>query len=82
MPIENLEFIFRVEVTLPDGNVVVPILKREDITLPALGSVARELAQYVPANAPPGIYEYTGYAGCYAPRVVSGEGWFEFEKTE
>lgn len=77
---ETIRFDFWVEAVLPNGEVFGPVLKRTGITLPQLGSVSRNITQIIPANAPPGSYEYNGYVGSYAPRVISAEAGFEFEK--
>ena len=77
---EAFRFDFWIEVVLPSGSTYGPIMKRTGITLAQLTSISRNLTQFIPAGASPGLYEYNGYAGSYAPRVVCAETGFEFEK--
>lgn len=64
--------------TLPNGSPY-PLLLRENITLPASGSLSREgLTQYVPANAPSGEYSYNALvaegmsSGVYFAKLETG----------
>ncbi|RJP77766.1 MAG: hypothetical protein C4524_07700, partial [Candidatus Zixiibacteriota bacterium] len=66
--------------TLP-SNIELEIIHREDLTMPAGGTLARSnLMQTVPAAAPPGIYTYSLYAGDYPSKTAWGEDSFSFEK--
>ena len=50
------------EAILPNGNPY-PVLLRTGLSLPAGGSIFRELTQLVPASAPSGAYTYIIYVG-------------------
>jgi hypothetical protein len=84
--VENLEteeitFDFWAEVTLPNGNVIGPLILRERLDLASLGTITRTLTQLVPATAPAGNYSFTGFIGSYLPRVISAEASFDVVKT-
>ncbi|RJP75808.1 MAG: T9SS C-terminal target domain-containing protein [Candidatus Zixiibacteriota bacterium] len=70
-----------IEALLPTGDTL-EIAHREDLVLPAGGTLARTgLVQAVPGAAPPGTYGYTLYAGNYPCRSPWGQGGFTFEKA-
>ncbi len=85
LEIENIEpdtiqFDLWIDVTLPNGNIYGPLLKREGVTMVGYGQIARDLTQVVPGNASSGSYIYNAYIGSYLPRVISAEQNFAFEK--
>lgn len=65
--------------TLPSGASYGPVLGPVNLTLPGGGSIDRDRTQNVPAGAPTGTYDYTGYVGLY-PGVIWVEDSFGFEK--
>jgi hypothetical protein len=69
------------EVDLPNGTTVSPLLVRSDITLPSGASPTRTLTQSVPGSAPAGYYEYRGRMGLFPEMISYGEGSFNFLKT-
>lgn len=84
--LDNLEsnsvlFDYWVEVTLPNGSVSGPVFLKNSLTIGSLGSIARQLNQTIPANAPAGTYTYTGYAGSHLPRIINAQSSFTFVKN-
>ena len=70
-----------IDVTLPNGSVVGPLVLRNTLNLPPGGQIARnDLIQSIPGNAPEGIYSYNAYAGNYPDAILSTDS-FTFEKT-
>jgi photosystem II stability/assembly factor-like uncharacterized protein len=66
--------------TAVDGPLTLsPVVGPVAVTLPPGQSVMRTLRQAVPANAPPGVYTYTGYAGDFPDGAVASSG---FEVTK
>ena len=68
-----------IDATLPNGLTYGPILLRNGLSLSAGASISRVLTQYVPGNAPAGLYSYNGYVGIY-PDVIYSQDSFPFEK--
>ena len=75
-----LQFDAWIMVTLPNLRLYGPVLLRTGNTIPAGGTIARHLYQNVPANAPSGLYVYTGYIGIYSTGEVWDEDGFHFSK--
>ncbi len=70
-----------IDVVLPNGSVYGPIILREDIEMPAGGSIQRtDLQQTIPAGAPPGEYSYRLQLGSYADNVIVSADSFAFYK--
>jgi hypothetical protein len=67
-----------IDVLLPNGNTIGPILLRT-LTLPAGGGLTRNMSQFVPGSAPAGVYNYNGYVGYY-PALIFDESGFTFTK--
>jgi hypothetical protein len=78
---DEISFDFWIEATLPNGNIIGPLILRERLGLDSLASITRNFTQFVPASAPNGFYSFTGYIGSYLPRVVSQEASFNFTKS-
>jgi len=76
-----ITFDFWTEVTLPGGASYGPLFLRERLNLAALGSIARQLQQTVPAGAPAGEYSFNAYVGSHLPRVISQQESFTFVKS-
>jgi hypothetical protein len=70
-----------IDVTLPSGEMYGPLILRENISLPSLASITRQLTQNVPAGAPAGLYSYNAYVGEY-PQYAWNQGSFSFTKDE
>ena len=70
-----------IDVTLPVGTIY-PILAREDITLTPGIALSRDMTQYVPGSAMPGIYSYNAHMRDAATWQVYLTDSFEFEKLE
>ncbi|TKJ42458.1 hypothetical protein CEE37_01890 [candidate division LCP-89 bacterium B3_LCP] len=66
------------EAILPSGQPY-PLILREDVNIPAGGSIERTLSQNVPESAPAGSYSYHAYVGDH-PNMVYAEDSFTFEK--
>lgn len=79
---ESISFEVWLDVTLPNGTTFGPILVKKGLNLSALASIGRTLTQYIPENAPPGMYQFHAYAGHHLPEVICAEAFFEFEKIE
>jgi hypothetical protein len=67
-------------VTLPNGVEYGPVLGPVTLSLPGSGSAERTLSQYVPGNAPPGVYTYNTFVGIYPYDVWSSDS-FTFTKS-
>ena len=64
----------------PPGGAPIPLIMRLGITFPANSTLSRtDLTQFVPPNAPAGIYTYTGSVGEILVSVVDSDH-FTFEK--
>jgi len=74
-------FDFWTEATLPNGSTVGPLFIRNNLNLPAGGSITRTLSQTVPAAAPAGDYVYTGYVGDFGNTVIYDQSEFAFSKN-
>ncbi len=66
-------------VTLPNSNEYGPIINVQDFAAPGNWSADRDRYQFVPGNAPEGLYTYDAYIGEY-PDNVWAEDHFDFEK--
>ena len=66
-------------VTLPSGGTTGALILVQNLNFAAGVSADRDREQYVPANAPAGIYSYNAYVGSF-PGTVWEEDEFEFEK--
>jgi len=76
----DVSFDVWINASLPNGAIFGPILLRQDLTLSVGDTLRREdLAQEVPAGAPPGEYSYIACVGAY-PGVVIASGSFNFSK--
>ncbi len=70
-----------IDVVLPNGSVYGPVILREDIEMPAGGSIQRpDMQQSIPAGAPPGEYSYRLQLGSYADNVIVSADSFAFYK--
>ncbi|MBL7192237.1 agmatine deiminase family protein [bacterium] len=69
-----------IEAVLPSGTVYGPIILRQNLTLPAGGSITRQLTQAVPGGAPAGEYTYRLAAGIN-PTIIYDFDEFTFEKS-
>ena len=68
------------EVILPHGITYGPLILRENLQIQGRQTfIYIGINQYVPGNAPPGIYTYFGKAGIY-PDLVSAYDCFTFAK--
>ena len=67
-------------IILPNGGLYGPLIRRNNLTVPAHSSFMRNLMQFIPWNAPPGNYNYIACAGIY-PDSVNAEDSFSFLKT-
>ena len=67
-------------VFLPSGQYIGPLINRPGLSLPAGGSLIREMEQSVPPNAPPGTYYYVVFMGESENNVAYALGGFTFEK--
>ena len=68
------------DATLPNGSTY-PIILRENINLPAGGTIARDaLTQFVPARAIPSVYSYNACVRDQATMEVLAVDSFAFEK--
>ncbi|NQS97762.1 MAG: T9SS type A sorting domain-containing protein [candidate division Zixibacteria bacterium] len=67
-------------VFLPSGQYIGPLINRPGLSLPAGGSLIREMEQSVPPNAPPGTYYYVLFMGESENNVAYASGGFTFEK--
>lgn len=65
---------------LPNGNINGPLLLRQNRALQPQDSNLVMVTQWVPANAPPGIYRYDVHVGSY-PNSVTDLSTFYFEKS-
>ena len=72
-------FDFWIDVMLPSGSIVGPILGPVSVTMPGSTTINRDRNQTVPASAPTGAYVYTGYVGEY-PDAVWDSSYFMFAK--
>lgn len=68
-----------IAVTLPNGSTTNALLLRENLNIPAGGSISRQQTQVVPAGAPSGNYFYFGAVGDY-PNVIIVQDGFNFTK--
>ena len=67
--------------TLPNGQTFGPILLRSNLYLDAGDILQRDdMSQFVPANAPSGMYSYNLLVGDYPDEVVDSDS-FAFEKS-
>ena len=64
---------------LPNGGLYGPILLRTFLPIPGNATIARDLNQNVPANAPSGFYYLLGLVGTYPNEVVDSDS-FQFVK--
>jgi hypothetical protein len=64
---------------LPNGILIGPIIGPVNLTIPANYTIASEKTQYVPDNAPAGLYTYEIRLGDYPNDVWHGDS-FTFEK--
>ncbi len=69
-----------VDVRLPDGTIISPLLLREDITFNPEQHAERELTQYVPGNAISGDYYYMAHTGDFAIGEIYHETIMPFSK--
>ncbi len=77
----SVEFDVWTMAVLPSGELYGPLILRENILLNAGNILSSDtINQLIPQNAPPGIYQYCGYAGNYP--LVSEFDSFTFEKLE
>jgi hypothetical protein len=67
------------ELVLPDGQIMGPMILRENRFIEAGNTVSFDCELYVSMWAMPGVYEYHGLVGEYPDEVYS-EDFFEFEK--
>ena len=67
------------EVTLPNGSQVGPLIGPVNLYLSPGFIIDRDRIQFVPGNAPAGIYIYQGYVGTY-PNYICNQDSFTFEK--
>ncbi len=67
------------DVTLPNGSVYGPILRRDGLTIPTHSVISRQMSQLVPGVAPSGNYTYWLHTGRY-PDLILAEDSFPFEK--
>ena len=74
-------FDFWLMTTLPNGQPYGPLMGRNNLDLPAGGSIQRTLTQYVPPRAPSGEYTYTGCVGDYHDSIIWDEDSFNFTKS-
>lgn len=73
-------FDFWTEVELPSGSTV-ELLFRPDISIPAAGSLSRNMELSVPGTAPQGYYYYYGYCGDYENMQLYDSGYIFFFKA-
>ncbi len=64
---------------LPNGIPYGPLVMRTNLTIQPGQTMMRIVTQNVPAMAPPGVYDYIGYAGVYPDSVINSDQ-FTFEK--
>jgi len=74
-----LHFDFWTDLLAPDGALVGPLLLRQDILIPAGGTLNRTLTQSVPGGALSGQYLYRVHVGDY-PVATWDQGSFLFTK--
>ncbi len=60
-----------VEIDMPGGGTVSPLILRENLTLVSGDSIIRDMTQYVPAGAPGGTYTYRLEVGDYPGAVFA-----------
>ena len=75
----SISFDAWISAILPAGGEY-QVLLRENLSLPAGGSLARDMSQNVPAGAPGGNYEYNLYTGDY-PGIIFAMDGFPFQKA-
>jgi hypothetical protein len=68
------------EVDLPTGNTISPLVLREGLNLNPGVLITRDLSQSIPGSAPAGLYTYRCCAGNY-PGTVYAFDEFEFTKS-
>lgn len=60
------------EVILPNGSNYGTLILRENLLIQGGQTIIREgITQYVPPNAPAGIYDYLGYIGVYPDSIAA-----------
>lgn len=62
-----------IEADLPNGSTFGPIILREENSLPAGGSITRDMTQEVPSGAPAGSYMYRLNVGDYPDAVYASD---------
>ena len=70
-----------IDVELPDGTIIGPLLLRQGMTLSPGAYIFREMTQSVPGAAPIGTYTYRAHIGVYFNDNVWIEDNFTFEKS-
>jgi hypothetical protein len=78
--ISSIDFDAWIDVHLPGGSTISPLLIREGLTLTGGALLSRDLSQAVPGSAPTGVYSYRLNVGTFPDEIVAFDE-FDFEKS-